>query len=152
MQWRSWLTEVVARHGWLVYALLAAGCASLINVFAKIGMEGINSNLATAIRSIVMTVFLVIVCSWLGVWGKLETVHAKALLMIILSGVAGALSWLFVFRAIQLGEVSRVAPIDKLSMPLGIVLAVLILGERPTLINWVGIAAIAGGAYLATWR
>jgi len=149
---RHWLVELFSRHAWLAYALLAAISASLINVFAKVGMEGINSNLATAIRSIVMTIFLVGVCIWLGVWDKLPTVHTKALTMIVLSGVAGALSWLFVFRAIQLSEVSRVAPIDKLSMPLGIVLAVLILGERPTLLNWVGIAAIAVGAYLATWR
>jgi transporter family protein len=152
MHLKSALLNLFARHAWLVYACLAAISASLINVFAKVGMEGINSNLATAIRSIVMTIFLVLVCTSLGVWDKLPTVHSKALVMIILSGVAGALSWLFVFRAIQLSEVSRVAPIDKLSMPLGIVLAVLLLGERPTILNWIGIAAIAIGAYLATWR
>ena len=68
----------------------------------------------------------------------------------VLTGVCGGLSWIFVFRAIQLADVSKVAPIDKLSMPLAIVLAVVILGERPTTVNWLGVALIVAGAYLAT--
>jgi transporter family protein len=70
--------------------------------------------------------------------------------MVILSAVAGATSWLFYFKALQVADASRVAPIDKLSMPLAILLAVLFLGERPSGVNWLGIALIAGGAYLAT--
>jgi transporter family protein len=69
--------------------------------------------------------------------------------MIVLSGAAGAASWLFYFRAVQLGDVSKVAPIDKLSMPLAIILAAVVLGERPTLVNWLGVGLIVAGAYFA---
>jgi len=69
--------------------------------------------------------------------------------MIVLSGAAGAASWLFYFRAVQLGDVSKVAPIDKLSMPIAIILAALLLGERPTLVNWLGVGLIVVGAYFA---
>lgn len=135
---------------WLVYALLSAACAAFVGIFGKIGMRDIDSSLATAVRSIIMSVFLVGICSALGVWSKVQSLHGKAVTMIVLSGVAGALSWLFYFKAIQVGEVSQVAPIDKLSMPLAVSLAVVILGERPSVLNWLGIAMIAGGAYLAT--
>jgi transporter family protein len=134
---------------WLLYALLSAGFAALVGILAKIGMKDVDSNLATAVRSVVMTVFLVGVCTFTGVWSKLESLHGKAVTMIILSGVAGALSWLFYFKAIQVGSIAQVAPIDKLSMPLAVVLAVLVLGERPSATNWTGIALIAVGAYLA---
>ena len=138
------------QQSWLVYALLSAACAAFVGIFGKIGMRGIDSSLATAVRSIIMTLFLVGVCSALGIWSKVHSLHAKAVTMIVVSGVAGAFSWLFYFKAIQLGEVSQVAPIDKLSMPLAVLLAVFILGERPSILNWVGIGLIAGGAYLAT--
>lgn len=136
---------------WLIYALLSALAASFVGIFGKFGMKDVDSNLATAIRSVVMTLFLLGVCTVMQVWPKLAGVHRWALGMIVLSGVAGAVSWLFYFKAIQVGQVSQVAPIDKLSMPLAVVLAVLILGERPNGVNWIGILLIAGGAYLATW-
>jgi transporter family protein len=114
------------------------------------GAAEIDSNLATAVRSVVMTVFLVAVCSLLGVWSKIGTLHGKAILMIVLSGMAGAISWLFYFRAIQIGKVSQVAPIDKLSMPFAVVLAVLILRDRPSTLNWLGVLLIVAGGYLAS--
>jgi transporter family protein len=134
---------------WLVYALLSAAAAALVGIFAKIGMKGVDPTLATAVRSVVMTLFLLGVCTASGVWARLESLHGRAVAMIVLSGVAGAVSWLFYFKAIQLGPVSQVAPIDKLSMPLAVLLAVLILGERPSGTNWVGIALMTAGAYLA---
>lgn len=134
---------------WLLYALLSALAASFVGIFGKLGMSEVDSNLATAVRSIVMTLFLVGVCQFTGAWSKLQTLHGKALLMIVLSGIAGAVSWLFYFRAIQVGQVSRVAPIDKLSMPFAVVLAVLILRDRPTVLNWLGVLLIVGGGYLA---
>lgn len=136
---------------WLLYAILSAVSAAFIGIFAKIGMAEVDSNLATVVRSIVMTLFLVLVCTVLRVWSKLPSLHGKALLMIVLSGVAGAISWLFYFRAIQSGPVSKVAPIDKLSMPFAVLLAVLILGERYTAWNWAGIILIMAGAYLASY-
>lgn len=134
---------------WLVYALLSAASAALVAIFGKLGMKEVDSTLSTAVRSVVMTLLLCAVCTATGLWSQVRTIHARAGLMIGLSGVAGAVSWLFYFKAIQVGSVSKVAPIDKLSMPLAILLAVLLLGEQPTRVNWIGIALIAGGAYLA---
>lgn len=142
----------MAEYRWLIYAILSALCASFVGIFGKIGMKGIDSDLATAIRSVAMTILLLIFCSAIGVWSKLSTLHGRALTMIALSGAAGAISWIFYFKAIQIGDVSKVAPIDKLSMPLAIVLAVLILHEHPSLTNWCGIALIVGGAYLAAMK
>ena len=136
-------------HLWLIYALLSAVAASFVAIFGKIGMKGIDSTLATAVRSIVMTLFLVALALATGMGQHVRTLHSKAVTMIVLSGIAGATSWLFYFKALQVGQVSKVAPIDKLSMPLGIVLAVLILRERVGGINWLGIVMIAAGAYLA---
>jgi transporter family protein len=135
---------------WLVYALLSAVSAAFVGIFGKLGMAEVDSNLATAIRSIVMTLFLVAVCGLTGVWSKVATLHGKAILMIVLSGIAGAVSWLFYFRAIQLGRVSQVAPIDKLSMPFAVIIAVLILGDRPGPLNWLGVLLIVAGGYLAS--
>lgn len=148
MRDQSWLQSIFHQR-WLAYALLSAVSASFVGIFGKIGMAEIDSNLATAIRSVVMTLFLVAVCSALGVWSKVGTLHGKAILMIVLSGVAGAISWLFYFRAIQLGPVSQVAPIDKLSMPFAVLLAVLILRDHPSDINWLGVLLIVAGGYLA---
>ncbi len=134
---------------WLTYALLSAVAASFVAIFGKVGMKHVDSNLATAIRSVVMTVFLLAVCTLMGLWSRLPTLTPRALSMIVLSGLAGAVSWLFYFKAIQLGAVSQVAPIDKLSMPLAVLLAVLLLNDRPTGINWLGIALITLGGYLA---
>jgi transporter family protein len=136
-------------YRWLIYALLAAVAAALTNIFGKIGVKEIDSNLATTLRSFVMVLFLVAVCSVQRLWSRLPTVHAQAMLMIVLSGLAGATSWLFGFKALQVGgEVSQVSPIDKMSVPLAVVLAVIFLRERPGPINWVGVILITLGAYL----
>jgi transporter family protein len=96
-----------------------------------------------------MTILLLGVCQFTGVWSKVNSLGGKAIGMIVLSGLAGALSWLFYFRAIQVATVAQVAPIDKLSMPIAVILAVMFLGDRPSTMNWIGIALIAGGAVLA---
>lgn len=136
-------------QSWLVYALLSAAAASLVGIFGKVGMQQVDSNLATAVRSIIMTLFLVALCAATGVWNKLPSLNGRAMGMIALSGLAGAVSWLFYFKAIQVGTVAKVAPIDKLSMPLAVVLAVLLLGDRPSVWNWAGVALITLGGYLA---
>lgn len=136
---------------WLTYAILSAVAAALVGVFGKIGMKDVDSTLATTLRSVVMTVFLVAVCSVMKLWNRSGSISisSKGLWMIVLSGIAGAVSWLFYFKAIQVGTVSQVAPIDKLSMPLAVILAVIVLGDRPTAMNWAGVGLIAVGAYLA---
>lgn len=131
---------------WLIYALLSALCAALVAILAKIGMKDIDSTLATFVRSLVMTFSLASLCFIGGLMSKLGSLHRSALIMIVLSGVAGAASWLFYFRAIQVGSVAQAAPIDKLSVPIAVILAVLILRERPSALNWVGIALICLGA------
>lgn len=141
------------QNNWLVYALLAAGCAAVVNIFAKIGMQGIDSTLATAVRSVVMVLFLAAVCTAQSKWAGLGAIDRRAMGMIALSGVAGAASWLFAFKALAVGgDVTRVSPIDKLSVPLAAVLAFLILKERPGAINWVGLALIVAGGYLAALK
>jgi transporter family protein len=135
---------------WLVYALLSAAAAAMVGILGKIGMKDIDSTLATAVRSVVMTLFLLAVSATMGLWTRLQTISGKAAGMIALSGVVGAVSWLFYFKAIQVGTVSKVAPVDKLSMPFAVLLAVLVLGERPTVVNWLGVALVVTGAYLAS--
>ena len=134
---------------WLIYALLSAAAAAMVGIFGKLGMSAVDSTLATAVRSVVMTAFLLGVCTVMGLWEKLPSVRGRAMLMIVFSGLAGALSWLFYFKAIKLATVSQVAPVDKMSMPLAVVLAAIILGDRPSALNWIGVGLIFGGAYLA---
>lgn len=133
---------------WFLYAVLAAATAALVSIFGKVGMKEVNPVLATALRSMVMMVFTLVVCTVKKRWTHLPQVHATAFVMITLSGIAGATSWLFGFEALDIARVSQVAPIDKLSVPLAAVLAVIFLHERPSGINWMGIVLIAVGAYL----
>ena len=134
---------------WLIYALLSALAASLVGIFGRLGVSKLDDNLATTVRSVMMTLMLLCFCTAIGAWEKISMLRGKPLLAIALSGAAGATSWIFYFKALKLAEVSKVAPIDKLSLPLGILLAVIFLHERPTALNWLGILLIAGGAYLA---
>jgi transporter family protein len=133
-------------------ALLAAACASLVGIFARIGMRDVPPILATAVRSVVMMVFCIAVAAVMGYGRRLGSLHATAVAMIVLSGVAGAASWLFGFIAYDKIGVARTSPLDKLSVPLAVLLAVLVLGERPTRTNWIGVALIVVGAYLCALR
>ena len=134
---------------WLIYAILSAAAAAVIPILGKVGMKGIDSNLATGVRSVAQALFVLGVCTIMGLWSKLPTMGPRAWLATAAAGVAGGASWLFYFAAIQAGEASQVAPIDKMSVPISIVLAMLILGERPSPLNWLGVLLIAAGAYLA---
>jgi bacterial/archaeal transporter family protein len=139
----------MADKGWLFYAVLAAVSAAFVSIFAKIGMEGINSTVATTVRSAVMLVFLLAICTGQELWGHLPKIRGWAVVMIALSGIAGATSWLFGFKALAVGgKVTQVAPIDKLSVPLAAVLAFFLLRDRPAWWNWAGILLITIGAYL----
>lgn len=143
----------MAIEKWLIYAILSAVAAAFVGIFGKIGMndKSVDTTLATGVRSLAMTVMLMMVCAAVGAFSKINHFTGRVWLSIVLSGLAGATSWLFYFKSLQLAKVSQVAPIDKLSMPLAILLAVIILGDRPSWINWAGILLIAGGAYLAAW-
>jgi len=142
----------MADYLWLVFALLSALTAGLVALFGKLGLQGIDTNTATAVRAVIMAIFLVGV---VVVQGKLANVQAilgnnKALLFIVLSGVAGAVSWVFYFLALKLGKLSQVAPIDRLSMVFAMVLAVLFLGEKISLRVGLGAALMVAGAVIVT--
>jgi transporter family protein len=137
---------------WITWALLSAFFAGLTAILAKIGVGEINSNLATAIRTAVVLVF-----SWLIVFitnpGVLKTaISRKAWIFLILSGLATGLSWLCYFRALKLGDASRVAPLDKLSVVFAVVLSVLVLHERLTWHQGAGVGLIVAGALLLAWK
>ncbi len=133
---------------WTIYALLSAVFAALVAIFGKLGLKNIDSTLATTIRSIVMAIFLIITAFSLGKFNFLNTIDNKALIFIILSGVSGAISWLFYFLAIKLGPVSAVAAIDRTSIVFVFVLSVLFLSESLTVLKSIGALAIVIGAIL----
>ncbi|RNM06168.1 EamA family transporter [Dickeya undicola] len=135
---------------WLLYALLSALCAALVALFGKIGLQQLDANTATAIRAVIMALFLVGVVVAQGKTSLFADVLAnhKAMLFIVLSGLAGALSWLFYFMALKSGNVAQVAPIDKLSVVFAVILAALLLGEKVSLLAGVGVALISAGALL----
>lgn len=133
---------------WLLYAVISAGAAALTAILAKLGVEGIPSTLATAIRSVVVAVFAWLTVIALGEHHVAATISRRSILFLVLSGLATGISWLAYFRALQLGPATRVAPIDKLSLPLTIMLAALLLGEP---VGWrvaVGAALMTIGALL----
>ncbi len=139
---------------WLNYALLSAATAALVAIFGKLGLKDIDSNSATAIRAVIMALFLLGVVAVQGKFNQLGEIVAqrKAMSFIVLSGVAGALSWLFYFLALKGGKVSQVGPIDKLSVVLAVVLAFFFLGEKISWVNALGVAMIAGGAVLVALK
>ena len=135
---------------WLIFALLSAISAAAVAILGKIGLQGIDPNTATAIRAIVMALFLVTVVLIQDRFSNLSSIleNKKAIFYIIMGGVAGALSWLFYFIALKLGKVQQVAPIDRLSVVFAIILALIFLGEKLTWKVGVGAALISAGAIL----
>jgi transporter family protein len=135
---------------WLIYALMAALTAALVGIFGKIGLQSIDANSATAVRAIIMAAFLVSVVAIQGNLNKIPVIFTdkKALTFIILSGIAGASSWLFYFLALKYGKVSQVAPIDKLSVVVATILAIAFLGEKVSLIGGLGVLMIGIGAIM----
>ncbi|SNS76672.1 transporter family protein [Granulicella rosea] len=132
--------------GWLFWALLSAGFAAATAILAKIGIAGIDSNLATAIRTTVILVFTWAIAIGLGKHGEIAQIGRRSWVFLVLSGVATGLSWLCYFRALQLGPASSVVPIDKLSVVIVILCAWLFLGESMTPMKLAGGGLIAMGA------
>ena len=137
---------------WIVWAFLSACFAALTAIFAKIGIEGINSDFATFLRTLVVVAVLAAILTAFGEWRPLSQISARTYAFLTLSGLATGASWLCYFRALQLGDAARVAPIDKLSVALVAIFGVVFLGERLSGVNWIGVALIAAGATLAAWR
>ena len=137
---------------WLVFALGAAFFAALTSIFGKLGVADLNSNLATFIRTVVIVVMIGAIVSWRGEWQMPGAVPTTTWLFLVLSGAATGLSWLCFYRALQLGPVSQVAPIDKLSVVLVALFGVIFLGEKLSGANWLGVTLIAAGAVLVAYR
>ncbi len=137
---------------WLLWAVLSALFAGATAILAKIGVSAINSNLATAIRTTVILLFTWSVALATIRGSEFGSIGKKTWVFLILSGIATGLSWLCYFRALQLGEVSKVAPIDKLSVVIAMALAVAFLGERLNLREGIGAGLIVLGAIVLAWR
>ncbi|MCX7318941.1 MAG: EamA family transporter [Hyphomicrobiales bacterium] len=137
---------------WYFWALLSASFAALTAVFAKVGIENINSDFATFIRTIVILMAAGLILYGTGNRQAPSTVSAKTWLFLVLSGAATGASWICYFRALKLGDAARVAPIDKLSVVFVSIFAVVFLGEKLAWPNWLGVVLIAAGAVLVAYR
>jgi bacterial/archaeal transporter family protein len=137
---------------WQVWALLSAVFAALTAIFAKVGVEDINPDLATLIRTVIVLVTLALILFATGKFSETGPISAKSWLFLLLSGLGTGASWICYFRALKLGPATMVAPIDKLSVVLVALFGVIFLGERPSWNGWLGIALIAAGAVLIAFK
>ena len=133
---------------WVIFAILSAVFAALTSILAKIGIEGVNSNLATAVRTIVVVLMAWFMVFITGNQNGIVDISKKSWIFLILSGLATGASWLCYYKALQLGETSKVVPIDKLSIVITIVLAFIFLGEQITLKTLIGCCLIVTGTFI----
>ncbi|GMV83810.1 MAG: hypothetical protein AMXMBFR7_49940 [Planctomycetota bacterium] len=137
---------------WLVWALLSALFASLTAIFAKVALSGIDSDYATLLRTFVIVGVLGTFVGWVGKWSNPLALAPRTALFLVLSGLATGASWVCYFRALQSGEASKVAPVDKFSLVLVAILAFAFLGERPNGREWAGIALVVSGVVLLSFK
>jgi bacterial/archaeal transporter family protein len=137
---------------WQFWAVLSACFAALTAIFAKVGVENVNADFATFVRTVVILAALAGILTLTGEWQQIDAVSPRSLVFLVLSGLATGASWVCYFRALKLGDAARVAPIDKLSVVLVALFAVVFLGERLALPNWLGIGLIAIGAVLVAQK
>ena len=140
--------KTVTESTWFYWALMSAAFAAMTAIFAKLGLAGIDSDLATLLRTIVIVLVLGAFVMATDKWVNPARLSGQALLFLVLSALATGASWVCYFRALKLGEASRVAPVDKLSVVLVAIFAVLFLGERPLPRDWCGIALVTAGALI----
>ncbi|BCM25269.1 EamA family transporter [Methyloradius palustris] len=137
-----------AMPDWFYWALLSALFAAMTAIFAKIGLGGINSDLATLIRTFFILFVLAAFVYFTKAWSNIFVISAKSWVFLFLSAIATGASWVCYFRALKIGDATKVAPLDKLSLVMVAIFAVIFLGERPGLYNWLGILMIAAGVIL----
>lgn len=137
---------------WQLWAVLSACFAALTAIFAKIGVEGVGSDFATFIRTLVILAVVTLLLLATGQWQSPASVSGRTYLFLALSGAATGASWLCYFRALKLGDAARVAPIDKLSVVLVAIFGVLLLGEKLSAPNWLGVGLIGLGAVLVAYQ
>jgi transporter family protein len=148
--WSSW--QLSSQLSWQFWAVLSALFAALTAIFAKVGIENINSDFATFIRTVIILVMLAMILLASGQFQSPAAISTRTYVFLLLSGLATGASWICYFRALKLGEAAKVAPIDKLSVVLVALFGVAFLGERLSGTNWLGIALIAAGAVLVAYR
>jgi transporter family protein len=141
-----------AISSWQIWAALSAVFAALTAIFAKVGVENVNSDLATFIRTIIVVCVLGLIVYATRQFQNPADISARTYLFLVLSGLGTGASWLCYFRALKLGNAAQVAPIDKLSVVLVAVFGVVFLGERLSAVNWLGVALVAAGAILVALR
>jgi bacterial/archaeal transporter family protein len=139
-------------HNWFYWALMSAVFAALTAIFAKLGLAGVDSDFATLVRTVVILVTLTGFVWVTGKWSDPFALHGKTWLFLVLSGLATGASWVCYFRALQMGDASKVAPVDKLSLLLVAVFATLLLHERPTPREWVGILMVGAGVLILGFK
>lgn len=137
---------------WFFWALLSACFAALTAIFAKVGVAGVDSDLATLVRTVLILFVLAPFVWFAGKWSNPLALPPKTLLFLVLSALATGASWVCYFRALQLGEASKVAPVDKFSLVLVAIFAFLLLGERPSSRGWFGIGLMASGVLVLAFR
>lgn len=143
---------MISPASWFYWALMSAVFAALTAIFAKVGIRGVDSDLATLVRTVII-VFVLFGFIWLtGKWSNPFALSGHTWLFLSLSALATGASWVCYFRALQIGEASKVAPVDKLSLVLVALIAFLFLGERPSLREWTGIAMVAGGVLVLAFK
>jgi transporter family protein len=143
---------MVTSVGWFYWALLSAIFAALTAIFAKVGIRGVDSDLATLIRTAIIIIVLSAFVAYTGKWANPLELSPKTWLFLALSGLATGASWVCYFRALKIGDASKVAPVDKLSLVLVAVFAFTFLGERLSLREWSGIAMVAGGVLVLAFK
>lgn len=137
---------------WQFWAVMSAAFAALTAIFAKVGVQNVNSDFASFIRTIVILCALGAILAGTGQWQALDSISGRTYAFLVLSGLATGASWICYFRALKLGDAARVAPIDKLSVVMVAVIATVFLGEKLSGANWLGVALIASGAVLVAYR
>ena len=141
-----------ASHDWFFWAALSACFAALTAIFAKLGVEGVDADLATLLRTFIIVFVLAAFVALTGKWSDPATIPRRTWLFLGLSALATGASWVCYFRALQQGDASKVAPVDKFSIVLVAIFAFVFLGERPALREWVGIGMIATGVLVLAIR
>lgn len=135
-------------QSWVFWAFLSAGFAALTAIFGKIGVAGVNSDLATLIRTVIILFVLFGIVTATGQWQAPSTISAKTWVFLALSGLATGASWIAYYRALKLGNASQVAPVDKLSIVLVVIFGVIFLGEKVSAVHWAAVTLIAAGAIM----